>query len=278
MTITLPAVEERGITLALAGCEVRAGAEGDTPTFVGHASVFDTRYAVGNPLTWGFYEEVSRGSFAKTIAEGDARFLIDHETDKPVSRVSAGTLRLAEDRVGLAVDSDLNTRKTYVADLVENLTDGTVTGMSIGFCVVKDEWTTETVETSDGQQAEIEVRTILEVQLVEVSSVTFPASETTDAGLRTIETDHELRDVAAALVRRGDLAALERRAVYRSELTDFRHLIPEPVDTTRDDELEEPGAPTPPVDMERTMRGLSLRFGLPLAQVTPTITEEGAPS
>ena len=276
MTITLPAVEERGISLAEAGCEVRAAGDGANPTFVGHASVFEVRYAIGNPLTWGFYEQVARGAFAKTIAEGDARFLIDHETDKPVSRVSAGTLRLAEDRVGLAVDSDLNTRKTYVADLVENLTDGTVTGMSIGFCVVKDEWTTETVETSDGQQAEIELRTILEVKLVEVSSGTFPASETTDAGLRALETDHELRDVAAALVRRGDMAALERRAAFRTELTDFRHLIPEPAAATRDD-AEEPGAPTPTIDTQARMRGLSLRYGLPLAQVATT-TEEGAAS
>lgn len=274
MTITLPAVEERGIDLVTAGCEVREATDGGLPQFIGHASMFDTRYAIGNPLTWGFYEEVSRGAFAKTIAEGDARFLIDHDTSMPVARVSAGTLRLAEDRVGLAVDSDLNTRKSYVADLVENLTDGTVTGMSIGFRVIKDEWTTETVETSDGQQAEVELRTILEAQLLEVSSVTFPASETTDAGLRTIETDHELRDVAAALVRRGDLAAFEKRAAFRSELTDFRHLIPEPADATRDD-AEEPGAPTPPIDTQARMRGLALRYGLPARAADTNDSLEG---
>ena len=272
MTITLPTVEERGIDLATARCVVRAAADGGLPQFVGHASVFDTRYAIGNPLTWGFYEEVARGAFAKTIAEGDARFLIDHESSMPVARVSAGTLRLAEDRVGLAVDADLNTRKSYVADLVENLGDGTVTGMSIGFRVIKDEWFTETVETSDGQAAEIEIRRILEVQLLETSSVTFPASETTDAGLRTVDTDHELRQVAAALVRRGNLAALEKRAAYRSELTDFRHLIPEPVETTRDVEPE-PGAPTPPVDMERMMRGFAARYGLAHTPPTPTTIE-----
>jgi uncharacterized protein len=262
MTITLPAVEERGIDLVTAGCEVREATDGGLPQFVGHASMFDTRYAIGNPLTWGFYEEVARGAFAKTIAEGDARFLIDHDTSMPVARVSAGTLRLAEDRVGLATDADLNVRKTYVSDLVENLNDKTITGMSIGFRVIKDEWFLETVSTSDGQTVDVEIRRILEAQLLEVSAVTFPASETTDAGLRTIETDRELRDVAAALVRRGDLAAFERRCAYRSELTDFRHLIPEPAAATRDDEGE-PGAPTPNVDIEAKMRGLQLRYGLP---------------
>lgn len=267
MTITLPLLEERSLPVATALPEVREATDGGLPQFVGHASMFDVRYAIGNPLTWGFYEEVARGAYAKTISEGDQRFLVDHDTGKPISRVSAGTLRLAEDRVGLAVDSDLNIRKSYVADLVENLGDKTVTGMSVGIRVIRDEWRVEIVETSDGMTAEVEIRRILETQLVEVSAVTFPASETTDAGLRS-SIDRELRDVAIALVRRGDLAALERRAAFRGDLLDFRHLIAEPAAATRDD--SEPPAGTPTVDVQARMRGLSLRYGLPLQAPTTT--------
>jgi hypothetical protein len=166
----------------------------------------------------------------------------------------------------------LNTKKTYVADLVENLRDGTVTGMSIGFRVIRDEWRTETVETSDGHSVEVEVRRILELQLFEVSAVTFPAYESTDAGLRAAISADELAvaDVAAALVRRGDLAAFERRAALLPALADFRDLMPTraPAEATRGTE-EEPGAPTPTVDdTAARMRGLAARYRLPLEAST----------
>lgn len=164
----------------------RTDDEDTPPRFVGHAAVFDSRTAIGNPLRWGFYEEVAAGAFTKTLAEGDARFLVDHDTRLLVARVSAGDLRLAEDAEGLAVDSDLDTELSYVKDLVRNLDKRRITGMSFGFYVVRDEWTTETVETSDGNTAEVDVRRIIEVRLLEVSAVTFPAYDDTDAGLRAM--------------------------------------------------------------------------------------------
>lgn len=181
--------ERRGYALGETDFQLRAAkTDDDLPVFTGHAAVFDTRTAIGNPLTWGFYEEVAPGAFTKTLSEGDARFLYNHDDGMVISRVSAGSLRLAQDRIGLAVDADLNVRKSYVADLVENLGDGSITGMSFGFYVVKDEWSTEEVSTSDGQTAEVEIRRIIEVRLIEVSAVTFPAYEETDAALRALRT------------------------------------------------------------------------------------------
>lgn len=270
MTITLPVLEQRRISLADSGCQLRESKDA-APLFVGHAAVFDSRTSIGNPLTWGFYEEVSRGAFSKTLGEGDARFLVDHDTGKPVSRVSAGTLRLAEDKIGLAVDSDLNEKKSYVADLIENLRDGTVTGMSFGFRVIRDVWETVKVETVDGDSVEAELRKILEAQLFEVSAVTFPAYEDTDAGIRSLlgADAMALRDVAAALVRRGDTTAFEARCALRSEFQDFRHLfIPAPADATRD-AVGEPGAPTPLADVQARMRGLAARYRLPFGTGTP---------
>ena len=200
--------ERRGLTRAEAGYQIREDAAA-TPRFLGHAAVFDTRTAIGNPLTFGFYEEVAAGAFTKTLSEGDARMLIDHDPFYVVSRVSADTLHLAQDRVGLAVDSALDPELSYVRDLSANLRNGNVTGMSFGFMVVKDDWDVEKVETSDGQSAEAEVRTIQEVRLVEVSAVTFPAYDSTDAGLRS--------QVVAALRSRGDRDAVARRAGLRPE-------------------------------------------------------------
>lgn len=202
-------------------------AEGDdaTSTFFGHAAVFNSRTAIGNPLRWGWYEEIATGAFTKTLAEGDARFLVDHDSRLLVARVSAGDLRLSEDAVGLATDADLDAELSYVKDLIRNLDKKRITGMSFGFYVVKDEWFTETVETSDGQSAEVEVRIIQEVRLLEVSAVTFPAYDDTDAGLRKM--------------------CDEVRSTRNPQTTSAAQAEdPEPAAATRDDSATEPAEAT----------------------------------
>lgn len=219
-TLTRTTAEERRhLPLSTAGVAIRA-AEGDAVAaggerFIGYAAKFNSRTAIGNPLKWGFYEEIAPGAFTKTLQEGDARMLIDHDSYYVVSRVSAGTLALAEDALGLPVDSALDTGLSYVSDLKANVRNKNITGMSFGFYVVKDDWVLEDVELN-GQTAQVEVRRILEVRLVEVSAVTFPAYEDTEA---------ELASVASALVSRGDQAAIEKRAKFRPELRDLLQLV-----------------------------------------------------
>ncbi|MDG9717407.1 HK97 family phage prohead protease [Streptomyces sp. DH24] len=226
--------ERRDLALAAAGVQLRAaGDDQGVLQFEGHAAVFNQRTAIGNPFTWGFYEEIAPGAYTKTLSEGDSRYLIDHDTRLVVSRVSAGSLRLAQDQVGLAVNSDLDTRLSYVADLAVNLENGNITGMSFGFRVIKDDWETITVDTSEGEM-QAELRIIREVQLFEVSAVTFPAYEGTDAALRS---------VGVALAARGDDEAFDRRAAHRPELNDFRR---EPAATaaTRGRDATQPGETT----------------------------------
>lgn len=217
-SVAVTSEERRGLTRSEAGCEVREDAAAG-PRFVGHPSVTNVRTAIGNPLTWGFYEQVSPGAFTKTLSEGDARMLIDHDPFYVVSRVSAGTLHLAEDRTGLLSESALDPDLSYVRDLTANLRNGNITGMSFGFYVVKDDWAEEKVETSDGQEADIEVRTIQEVRLIEVSAVTFPAYDATDAGLRS--------QVVSALRSRGDRDAVARRAASHPQRPEFAELLAE---------------------------------------------------
>lgn len=263
MSLTTAGTQERRrLSLSAAAAEIRQTRDDDdaqaAERFRGYAAVFNSRTAIGNPLRWGFYEQIADGAFTKTLAEGDARMLIDHDSYYVVSRASAGTLDLAQDKRGLSVDSALDTDLSYVRDLQANLRNGNVTGMSFGFYVVKDDWETEKIETSDGQTAEVEVRTIREVKLIEVSAVTFPAYEDTDAALR---------HVATALVHRGDPAAIERRATYRPELRDLLQVIGrEPGEPTRADTPTEPTAVTPRhVDqVDLAMRGYAARYRLPL--------------
>lgn len=269
------AEERRNLSLADAGCEVREDPSTGEKSFVGHAAVFNSRTAIGNPLTYGFYEEIAPGSFTKTISEGDARMLVDHNSYYVVSRVSAGTLNLAQDAQGLAVSSQLDGNLSYVNDLRTNLSNGNITGMSFGFNVVKDDWTTEQVRTSDGQEADVEVRTIQEVRLIEVSAVTFPAYEETDAGLRY--------SLVPALTNRADANAIRRALKYRPDLAEAVGVVrvieepkdSEPGETTQDEGREteettsetdtEPAATTRnrPALIEARMRLLKARFGLP---------------
>ncbi|AIJ26367.1 phage prohead protease HK97 family protein [Amycolatopsis methanolica 239] len=242
--------------LATAGVSIRADADVEGgERFRGYAAVFNSRTAIGNPLRWGFYEEIAPGAFTKTLAEGDARFLIDHDSYYVVSRVSAGTLNLSQDDKGLPVDSALDTELSYVRDLKANVRNKNITGMSFGFYVVKDEWATEEVDV-DGydEPFEVDVRRILEVRLIEVSAVTFPAYE---------ETQAELNSVAAALAHRGDPVAIERRAAYKPELLDLLKVVErEPGETTRADGTE-PGETTrlSPSDL---LTAYAARYGLPL--------------
>lgn len=248
-TSVLATEERRGYALGQTDFQLRAADDG-VPVFTGHAAVFDSRTAIGNPLTWGFYEEVAPGAFTKTLSEGDARFLVDHDTAMLVARVTAGDLRLAQDRIGLAVEADLDTELSYVKDLARNLEKKRITGMSFGFQVLKDEWLTETVSTSDGQEAEVEVRRILEVRLFEVSAVTFPAYEETDAALRALRS----RSNPDPLGRRG--------ALLEAETPDR-----EPAEATRVDGEQEPDVSTPPLTVARMdldLQAWANRLGLDL--------------
>lgn len=248
----LPDVEQRTTPVTATDFVVRAAATDDAdPVFTGHAAVFNTRTSIGNPLSWGFYEEVAPGAFSKTLAEGDARFLVDHDTARIIARVTAGDLRLAEDDIGLAVDADLDQKLDEARNLTRNLEKRRITGMSFGFQVVKDDWTTEEVETKDGDSIEVEVRVIQEVRLFEVSAVTFPAYEETDAALRAIRS----RSNPDPLGRRGRL--LERL----DEVTDR-----EPGGSTRGDKADQPAVSTglTVARADLDLQALAARYRLPL--------------
>lgn len=246
MTDTLARVQEyRTAALDRARVELREG--GAAPVFVGTAIVYDQRTTIGNPASWGWYEEIAPGAASKTLAEADVRMLVDHDSAKVVSRSSAGTLRLADTADGLAVESDLNVAKSYVADLTENLRDGSITGMSFGFYVVKDEWSSETIEATDkngrATQIEVDVRRITEIRLVEVSAVTFPAYDQTDAGLRSMCA--EVRSISFPPASDGDREPAE---TTRGQIDD------EPAEATRSDEA-----------YHQRLRAWAHRTGLPLA-------------
>lgn len=152
--------------------EVRAATEGTLRTAVGYAAVFNSTVDIGG--MW--METISPGAFTDALGQ-DVRALINHEPGRLLGRTAAGTLRLSQDAVGLAVEIDLPDT-TDGRDVTSWLQRGDVDGMSFGFRVTKETWD----ETGD-----IARRTILAVDLREVSIVTFPAYGDTSIALRSLD-------------------------------------------------------------------------------------------
>lgn len=161
--------------LAAEGIEVRAQTEeNEAIGFTGHASVFNSRALISGWMgEW--IEEVAPGAFRKTISEADIRMLINHDENLLLARNRAGTLRLKEDKIGLATDADM-APTSYALDLAISLGRGDISQMSIAFEVVKETW---------DYDSEPMVRTIEEIRLWDVSVVTYPAFTETDASLRS---------------------------------------------------------------------------------------------
>jgi HK97 family phage prohead protease len=139
-------------------------------TFTGYAAKFDTRsHDLG-----GFVETIRSGTFARAIREGqDVRALINHDPGLILGRTVSGTLKLAEDSTGLHYEVDAPDT-SYARDLAESMQRGDVTQSSFGFRVRQDDWQKE----GRGR-----LRTLLDVDLTDVSPVTYPAYEDTESGV-----------------------------------------------------------------------------------------------
>ena len=177
--------------------ELRVQGEGKERRLAGHAAVFNS---LSEDLG-GFREKIAPGAFAATLAEDDIRALWNHDANFVLGRNKAGTLKLAEDAEGLAIG--IFPPDTQAArDLMVSIERGDVTGMSIGFITISDEW-----QLVDGEA----VRTLRAVQLFDVSPVTFPAYPQTDVAVRALGEFRrkiavpDLAYVAAARRRRLDL-------------------------------------------------------------------------
>lgn len=154
-------------TRFLKGGELRAQSEGK---IVGYAAIFDS---LSEDLG-GFVERIRAGAFARAIKlRQDVHALYNHDPNVVLGRVKNGTLRLAEDKVGLHFECDLPNTQT-ARDCHASIARGDVDQCSFSFTLVEDKW------TNGGK-----MRELLDVDLVDVSPVTFPAYESTSVQART---------------------------------------------------------------------------------------------
>jgi len=144
--------------------QVRTGSLGSVIT--GYAAVFN----VWSDDLGGFVERIQPGFF-RPVLGSDVRALWQHDPSYVLGRTANGTLRLAEDAIGLAVE--IHPPLTgWATDALVSLRRGDVNGMSFGFQVAEDRW----------EQTQ---RTLVRAKaLYDVSPVTFPAYPQTSVSVR----------------------------------------------------------------------------------------------
>lgn len=168
--------------------EVRAAEDGSPPLIQGHAAVF-------NQLSedfGGWREQIAPGAFKRTLRNADVRALFNHSPDYVLGRNKAGTLSLAEDLQGLAIQVE-PPQTRWADDLLVSMQRGDINQMSFAFRTIKDQWTQDA-------DAGIQVRTLLEVELYDVSVVTYPAYPQTDAAVRSFLSAHEMENEHAETI------------------------------------------------------------------------------
>jgi len=179
---------ERRITLQ---AELRAVDENTKKVgrLEGYAALFD------NPTElWdGYYEQIRAGAFARTLREGaDVRALFNHNPDMVLGRNKAGTLTLRETKKGLKVN--IWPPDTQIGrDVVTSVKRGDISQMSFAFRAIK---------TTDEEKGKGEwLRTLEDVDLYDISVVTYPAYPDTTVAARSYrrctEQPSSMSDVAA---------------------------------------------------------------------------------
>ncbi|KMZ43978.1 peptidase U35 [Bacillus sp. FJAT-27238] len=152
------------------------GEDGSTNTISGYVVKFNQR----SQLIWGeFYEKVAKGAFARSLSENVIKALWNHRSDFVLGSTKNQTLRLWEDHIGLRFECDLP-NSTWGKDAAESIQRGDVDGMSFGFGVRKDSFTYLKDE-------DVYERTLIDIDLREVSPTPFPAYPDSEVSQRSID-------------------------------------------------------------------------------------------
>ena len=170
----------------------------DTGMYIeGYFSVFNSNYEIYPGCT----ESVAPGAFSNTLG-GDIKALCDHDTRLVLGRNKAGTLELREDSHGLWGRITINPNDSDAVNLYERVKRGDVDQCSFGFDIREEE-----ADFRDDGSVHFTIR---DVELFEVSVVTFPAYAETSVSARK-------QDVAEIQKRKLDAWKISTRARLKGE-------------------------------------------------------------
>lgn len=161
-------------------------------TFEGYASRF------GN--TDSYRDIVAPGAFKATLAGRpvkSVKMLWQHDTHQPIGVWKS----MAEDSKGLAAEGKLLLGTTMGRNAYEFIKEGAVDGLSIGFRVPQDGYDWDPKKN---------IRTLKQINLLEVSVVTFPANDQATIGAVKSILEMSKRELEDALAD-GMLPKMSRR-------------------------------------------------------------------
>jgi len=158
------------------GLEVRKGQDGKQ-SLIGYAVRWDK---LSVPIYGSFRERVRAGAFTESLKSNNVRALWNHNSDFVLGSTGGKTMTLREDDKGLYFEIDLP--DTQIGrDAAITIQRGDVTGMSFGFNTRKQEW-----DETDPKNV---IRTLIDVDLREISPTPFPAYQQTKVGVRSVDDD-----------------------------------------------------------------------------------------
>lgn len=207
------------------GVEVRVRNGPKGPRITGHAAVFRSpSLDLG-----GFVEEIDEHAFDRTLKSGGAiRSFFNHDPRHVLGTVENGTLKVWTDSRGLVFEVD-PPKTTWATDLIESIRRQDIRGASFQFRVRDrgDRWSNRPDGTS--------VRTLLDVDLLELGPVTVPAYPAADSQVRAMLEARSLRLDSRGRVqpatptttagRRAQLEALRQRFAEEDERAAARQCI-----------------------------------------------------
>jgi len=167
--------------------EARSGDDG--PHIAGYGAVFNRR----SKNLGGFVERVGAGTFQSAALGGykGAVARYNHDGNILLGTTQARTLTLSTDSIGLHYDVRPPQSRRDIVELVER---GDVAHSSFAFRCLNDEWGTD--------DTGYPLRTLADVELIDVAPVVTPAYADATAGLRSLAVrfdaaEDEVRSMAA---------------------------------------------------------------------------------
>src|SRR5690625_536072 len=160
--------------------QTRSDEDSSKKVIEGYFSVFNSE----TELFPGAFEEIAPGAFDNTLSN-DIRALVNHDTGFVLGRNKSNTLELKVDSRGLWGSIKINENDSDAVNLYERVKRGDVDQCSFGFNILKE----DTDYRDDGSIK----WTIREIDLHEVSIVTFPAYPETSVQARMQQVENMKR-------------------------------------------------------------------------------------
>lgn len=161
--------------------ELRADGQGDEMAIGGYAALFNSpSHNLG-----GFIERIAPGAFTRSLqSTPDVKALFNHDANMILGRTKSGTLALSTDERGLKWRAVLDPNNSDHRNIHASIKRGDISDCSFAFTVEPggDDW-----QEADGADDVYANRTLKDVNLLDVSAVTYPAYGGTSVDARCFD-------------------------------------------------------------------------------------------